>query len=457
MTDEFTGRSRSHSQSRSRSHTQTRTRTHVRAGRRSAFLRASLAVLALARQLGVVLRRVRDEISRTVTPAGWIAVIVALGGFSLGWLFGWAEAIVAGIVSIVLLLLAVPFLFGARRYDVRVHPTADRVVAGGSVSTGVTVRNTGTRTALPSRLDLPVGDGIVEVEVPLLRPDADVTEDVEIPTPRRGVIRVGPATTVRADPLRLLHREHEWADVHELYVHPRTVPVPATSAGIIRDLEGNPTSRLVDSDISFHAIREYAPGDAQRQIHWKSTAKTGQLMVRQFEESRRARTAIALSVAAADYLDEDEYELAVSAAASLGVQSLREGRDLEIVAGAEIPRVVRGRLRAFRQLGAVSPRGLLDEFCLVDSLENTMALEEVCALQAEESSGLSIVFLVCGSRLPLERVRRAALAYGSETTVVAVVCNETAHPRVRPIGDLYVMTIGVLEDLGALLGRGAVR
>ena len=36
-------------------------------------------------------------------------------------------------------------------------------------------------------------------------------------------------------------------------------------------------------------------------------------------------------------------------------------------------------------------------------------------------NSLSIVFLVCGSRLPLERVRRAALAYGTETTVVAVV------------------------------------
>ena len=69
--------------------------------------------------------------------------------------------------------------------------------------------------------------------------------------------------------------------------------------------------------MSFHAIREYTPGDSRRQIHWKSTAKTGQLMVRQFEESRRSRMAVVLSLALADYADEDEFELGVSAAASL--------------------------------------------------------------------------------------------------------------------------------------------
>ena len=131
--------------------------------------------------------------------------------------------------------------------------------------------------------------------MPLLRPGHTVAQPLEIPALRRGIVTVGPATTVRSDPIGLLRREHAFEDVHELYVHPRTTALPSTSAGLIRDLEGNPTRRLVDADMSFHAIREYAPGDSRRQIHWKSTAKTGQLMVRQYEESRRSRMAVVLA------------------------------------------------------------------------------------------------------------------------------------------------------------------
>ena len=120
---------------------------------------------------------------------------------------------------------------------------------------------------------------------------------------------------MRSDPVGLLRREHAFDDAHELYVHPRTVPVPSSSAGLIRDLDGSPTTRLVDADMSFHAIREYAPGDSRRQVHWKSTATTGTLMVRQYEESRRSRMLIALATAETEFANEDEFELAEMQAA----------------------------------------------------------------------------------------------------------------------------------------------
>ena len=241
------------------------------------------------------------------------------------------------------------------------------------------VRNDGRRVALPGRLDIPVGAGLVEFGVPLLRPGHTVAQPLEIPALRRGIVTVGPATTVRSDPIGLLRREHAFEDVHELYVHPRTTSLPSTSAGLIRDLEGNPTRRLVDADMSFHAIREYAPGDSRRQIHWKSTAKTGQLMVRQYEESRRSRMAVVLAVAAAEYADADEFELAVSCAASLGLRAVRDARDVDIVTGAEIPRVVRGRLRAIRHIPAASRRTLLDGFSARRAAREHHARSPTCA------------------------------------------------------------------------------
>ena len=207
--------------------------------------------------------------------------------------------------------------------------------------------------------------------------------------------------------------------------------------------------------MSFHAIREYVPGDSQRQIHWKSTAKTGRLMVRQFEESRRSRMAVILGVAEPEFADADEFELAVSAAASLGLRAVRDARDLAIVAGTEIPRVVKGRMRAIQHIPTVTPRVMLDGFSSIDRLENTMPVEDVCRLAVEASERLSVAFVVVGSTVPLQRLRQATLAFPADTAVVGVVCDESAHPRMRVTGGLSVLTIGTLEDLSGLLVRGA--
>lgn len=392
---------------------------------------------------------------RTIRPAGALVIAAGVLGLVAGLVFGWAEAVVAGALALAFLLLSIPFLFGTRSYDVELSLAHERIVAGSGVSATVNVRNTGARVTLPGRIDVPVGAGLVEFAVPLLRAGQQSPRTLEIPPQPRGIVRVGPATTVRADPLGLLHREHAFDDVHDLYVHPRTVTIPSSSAGLIRDLDGNPTRRLVDADMSFHAIREYAPGDSRRQIHWKSTAKTGRLMVRQYEESRRSRMAVVLGLAEAEYSSEEEFELAVSAAASLSLRAVHDARDLEIVVGAEIPRVVRGRLRAIRHLPSGAPRVVLDGFSSVERLSNTMAFRDVCRLAAEAADRLSIAVLVVGSAVSLTQLRQAALAFPADASLIGIVCDEHAHPRTQVVGPLTVLTVGTLDDLAGLLLRGA--
>lgn len=393
--------------------------------------------------------------ARTVRPAGVLVVLTATLGLGLGIAFGWVEWMVAGATALVLAAASVPFLFGARSYDVGLSLAHERIVAGDGVKGEIVVRNDGNRIALPGRLDIPVGAGLVEFGVPLLRPGHTVSQPLDIPGLRRGIVTVGPVTTVRSDPLGLLRREHAFDDAHEVFVHPRTTSLPSTSAGLIRDLEGSPTRRLVDSDMSFHAIREYTPGDSRRQIHWKSTAKTGRLMVRQYEESRRSRMAVVLAVAEHEYVDPDEFELAVGSAASLGLRAVRDARDVDIVVGSEIPRVVRGRLRAIRRIPASAPRPMLDGFSGVDLLESTMPVSEVCRLTAESGDRLSIAFVVVGSRVTLTRLQQAALTFAADTAVVAVICDERAHPRIQALAGLTVLTVGTLDDLSGLLLRGA--
>ncbi len=430
-----------------------RTEVTVMRGRAlvGAAVRASRAWRVTRAAIGAALAWAR----RTVRPAGALAVFAATVGLGAGLVFGWVEAIVAGVAALVLIVLSIPFLFQSRTYEVELALAHERIVAGSAVRATVTVRNAGRRVALPGRIDVPVGPGLVEFSVPLLRAGALSRQLLELPPQRRGIVRIGPATTVRSDPIGLLRRERAFDDAHDLYVHPRTVPVPSTSMGLIRDLDGSPTTRLVDADMSFHAIREYAPGDSRRQIHWKSTAKTGRLMVRQYEESRRSRMAVVLGLADSEYATDSEFELAVSAASSLAVRAVHDARDLDIVVGAEIPRVVRGRLRAIRHIPTVAPRAVLDGFSGVERLASTMTFAEVCRLVAEANERLSIAVMVAGSQVGIAKLRQAALAFPVDASVVAIVCDERAHPRTQVLGALSVVTVGTLDDLSGLLLRGA--
>lgn len=436
-------------------------RTHVTAtavtsaGRSRALVRAAMWVAGAWTATRDGVGAAAAWSARTIRPAGVLVVLAATVGLALGFVFGWVEWMVAGAAALVLLAASVPFLFGARSYDVDLALTHERIVAGDGVTGEIVVRNDGHRIALPGRLDIPVGAGLVEFGVPLLRPGHTVSQPLEIPGLARGIVTVGPATTVRSDPVGLLRREHSFEDVHDVFVHPRTTALPSTSAGLIRDLEGSPTRRLVDADMSFHAIREYAPGDSRRQIHWKSTAKTGRLMVRQYEESRRSRMAVVLGVAEHEYADAEEFELAVSCAASLGLRAVRDARDVEIVTGSEIPRVVRGRLRAIRHIPSTAPRPMLDGFSGVQLLESTMPVADVCRLTAESGDRLSIAFVVVGSRVTLTRLQQAALAFPADTTVVAVICDERAHPRMQALSAITVLTVGTIDDLSGLLLRGS--
>ena len=145
------------------------------------------------------------------------------------------------------------------------------------------------------------------------------------------MIVVGPVRSVRADPLHLLRRRVMWTEPVDLFVHPRTVSLGSSAAGFIRDLEGMPTTELSSADVSFHALRDYVPGDDRRHIHWKTTARTNKLMVRQFEETRRAHLAISLSINTDEYDSEAEFEMAISVAASIGRQAISEQRDLDVL------------------------------------------------------------------------------------------------------------------------------
>ena len=158
--------------------------TSAAGGRR--IVRAVVWWTRVSRTVGAALAAASDWTAQTVRPAGALAVLTATVGLLFGIAFGWVEWMVAGAVALALLAMCVPFLFGERSYEVDLVLAHERVVAGDGVTGEIIVRNEGQRTALPGRLDITVGPGLVEFGVPLLRPGHTVSQPLEIPAPRGG-------------------------------------------------------------------------------------------------------------------------------------------------------------------------------------------------------------------------------------------------------------------------------
>ena len=276
--------------------------------------------------------------------------------------------------------------------------------------------------------------------MPTLAAGAEHDDLFAIPTQRRAVIVVGPVRSVRGDPFGLARRSVRWTTPVELYVHPLLVSLAGASSGLLRDLEGQATRDLSDSDLSFHALRDYVPGDDRRYIHWRTSARRGSLMVKQFEDTRRTQTALALSTDPRDYADDDEFEIAVSVCASVGVQTIREERELAVLAGPGMLRVE-------------TPPLLLDD-CSSLQLDSSGAGVVLLGRRvAREAPEASVAMLITGSEPSLSDLRLGARHVPTGTRTIVVRCEAGADVSVRTHGTLSLATLGSLDDLPRLLKR----
>lgn len=428
-------------------------RTRLVGSREGALADAVVAVVRSWRRAKRVVGTWWSAVAAVVTPLGWgIATTVTLafiGGYALGWL----ELVAVGWAGLLVILAAVLFLIGRTSHDAVLSVPVNRVVAGESAVGQLTVTNPTRRLLTGTRIEVPVGEGLADFQVPALSPGETYEDVFTVPALHRGVIPVGPVRAVRADPIGLVRREREWDEQVDLFVHPRTISVPSMSTGFVRDLEGNPTRNLTASDVSFHALREYTPGDELRSIHWKSTAKTGQYMVRQFEETRRSHLMLALTLAEEDYAGDEDFEMAVSVIGSIGVRAIRDARTISVVAGESTPEFATRRLLALKELASVTGPRLLDDLSRVDRSDSTLALGDLARVAADAVEGISLAFLVCGSRVSVTTLRHAAQHFPVGVDVVAIICDPDIVPSFKHAGGLTILTIGYLEDLQQSMAR----
>lgn len=283
------------------------------------------------------LRRTGHRLKRLftsyVSPVGWMVAVLAVATSAAFAMLGWHELLAMATAYALMLLAAVVMSLGNTSFSASIDVSNRRVTVGDTVQVRVAVDNPGNTPTASARGDLPIGDNHERFTIPMLAAGQSRQTDVEFTAMARAVLPVGPLSIRKGDPFGLVRHEKRLVDQIQVFIHPPTVMLNTLNAGIQRDLEGQPSGEIVDDDLDFYGLREYEPGDDVRNVHWLSSAKTGSLMIRQYEATRRTDTAVGISVNPDDYTDAQEFELAVSIHASIGVQCLLQDRPLTAHAG----------------------------------------------------------------------------------------------------------------------------
>jgi uncharacterized protein (DUF58 family) len=382
-----------------------------------------------------------------ITPLGRSVLVLCIAAWLIGWELGWYEFMIIAAAALLALLAAIPFLVGRSAVEVAVDVVPERVTVG-EKATGRVRASSGARRSLPLRLELPVGVAVAEFDLPSIGAGEQHEELFRVPTRRRAVITLGPASTVRSDPLALLRRETPLGDPVELIVHPVISRLETLGSGFLRDLEGQSTNHLSSSDIAFHTLRDYVPGDDRRFVHWRTSARTGRLMVRQFVDTRKSHAAVVLDVDPASYEGvggdpaSDELELAVSIAASLAVRVLRDEQGLTLLAGSVLQASGSGR-QAMDSLARVSP-------------VPGRNLATSSALLTRAGADASIAFLITGSRGTVGQMRQALRGLSADVRVLGFRSRLGAPGGFRDTAGLTLADLGALDQLPSIL-RAVIR
>ncbi|MGO1513793.1 MAG: DUF58 domain-containing protein [Agrococcus casei] len=381
---------------------------------------------------------------KALTGWGWALVATALVGPLAAWLLGWQELLLFGVGAIVLLVSAVPWVLRGRSIGIELSLSAPRVAVGAPAQALLRVRRSG-RFALPNSVDLELGGVPVTIALPKLSRGDQHDIRLPIDTSSRGRIDVGPVHLSHTDPLGILERRTRLSEGLSLMVHPRTVRIPAASSGLVRDLEGEASQDLSTDDVAFHSLRDYQPGDDPRIVHWRTSAKHGTLLVRQFEPSRRSDTVICFT-SAPEEVSREDFELALSIVATIGSATLMDRRALRVIHSAAAKEV------GAPELDVVTRDRMLDALTEVDRAEALPLQETLNSLAATREA--AILWLVVGGDTGTRTLREALARVPVDVAPVIVRAHESAPPQISKLGSVPVLTIGVLEDLIRELSHG---
>jgi uncharacterized protein (DUF58 family) len=353
----------------------------------------------------------------------------------------WLFVIAAGVLGLV-----VGSLFTRHHLrDAYVERSAPRRLrVGDEARVGLVVQNRGKKGMPLLRLEDRYGaftDTAILVES--LKPGQDSHVELVKTAERRGAFTSGEALLVSGAPFGFLRSTRSIEIASDTIVVPRWVEL--RSFPILE-----PSSYLADAvherartgaGEEFLGVRDYRPGDPPRFVHWRSTARAGHLVVREFEEEVASRVSLVLAGADAGAPPDSAYEMLVSAAASIGVYALATGHPVDLVRSAPA--------------GEVEQIGDPDRFALLDWLARSRpvdaSLEPLAALALERMGRRGTVVVLApdsgSAGSSITGAVRTVQAAGCRAIVVAAQTSSWASDQER--------APGLRADLSDMAGQRA--
>lgn len=373
------------------------------------------------------IRGLDDRYRTLLTPAGravfWAATassMMLLGGLVLPLV-----AVFAACVSALLCAVLLGLFFRPRVELARILPPP--ASAGDTYTYRITLENKGKRAArhvvveergLPAELR-PIGEAPM---VPVLRPGERCEVEVRLACLSRGAYELPGLQAASTFPSGLVKVPRRHPRAQRLLVYPRFTPLASFEVPHGRHYQpgGIAIASQVGESTEFLGTRDWRHGDRVRDVHWPSFARTGRLIVKEFQEEYFVRLALVVDIEARDAKGEARLEQGLSLAAGIADALARREYVIDLfAAGPEIHRFQAGRALAhfdhILELLACVEAG--------DSL-NVAALEQ---LLLPEAARLSAVILVL---LDWDDARAALVArLKSHGLAVRVAC---LHPKRRP-------------------------
>ncbi|HVN50223.1 MAG TPA: DUF58 domain-containing protein [Acidimicrobiales bacterium] len=347
-----------------------------------------------------------------LTRQGRLTLLAAGALFVVGRMVGSVELYVFGAVLVALVGVTLAGVLATRiRIEVarELHPP--RVHAGTPSRVDVRVHNRGGgRSPLLSLHDAVSGTRGARLLVGPLAPGESARAAYRLPTERRGILTIGPLEVELSDPFGMARLTMTASGASELTVYPHVDeldPLPMTTGNDPLAGAEHPNS-LGRGGEDFYALRDYVVGDDLRRVHWPSTARHDDLMVRQDELPWQGRATVLVDVRASSNTVES-LELVISAAASIVASSARR-QDLVRLVSTD------GADSGFAA-GHAHIEAIMEHLAAIEAT-NDAAFQRVLDRLARGAPGGALVVVVARvGQAELERLARLRPRFGSLTIV----------------------------------------
>jgi uncharacterized protein (DUF58 family) len=260
-------------------------------------------------------------------PTSRVAVPVVLGAVlaNLLWLTGNAWFLLLAGAAVGVLVLGV--MSRARLDGLAVELSQPpRVAVGDTLSSRLTVTNTGSRTSSATLLCLHttgLADLIVSIGELAASDRASIT--IERLAVRRSMSAESQVHLVAGPSLGLVSSTRALRVPAQVVVHPRLYDAPLRRAG--RQVDGSGSTMVAGPGVEVLGVRDWRSGDDPRRVHWRSTARTGRLTL--LERGDLVTPALRLILVGSDQAP--GFEEAVSAAASTADAAMRSGQPVTVM------------------------------------------------------------------------------------------------------------------------------